>query len=120
MTDTAARPAANVGQPLRRKEDARLVTGQTRWTDNIQLPGMLYAAILRSPMAHARITRIDVSAAMERPGVIAAFTGADMDGVWSGLPTAWVVSADMKAPPHLPLATDKVRYVGDGVAVVVA
>ena len=120
MTEVADRPAAAVGQPMLRKEDARLVTGETTWTDNIQLPGMLYCAILRSPIAHARITRVDVSAAKERPGVVAAFSGADLADSWSTLPTAWTVSADMKSPPHLPLATDKARYVGDGVALVVA
>ena len=66
-----------VGQPLKRKEDARLVTGETNWTDNIQLPGMLYMAILRSPMAHARIDRLDATPALQRPGVVAVFTNAD-------------------------------------------
>ncbi len=120
MTDVAERSAGIVGQPILRKEDARLLTGQTSWTDNIQLPGMLYCAILRSPMGHARINRVNVSAAKDRPGVVAAFSGADLADSWSSLPTAWVVSADMKSPPHLPLATDKVRYTGDGVAVVLA
>ena len=120
MTDTVERVERIIGQSMPRKEDARLITGQTRWTDNITLPGMLHAAILRSPVAHARITRVDVSAALERPGVVAAFSGADLADAWSTLPTAWTVSEDLKTPPHLPLATDKVRYVGDGVAVVVA
>jgi len=110
-----------IGQAPRRKEDARLVTGQTNWTDNIQIPGMLHAAVLRSPMAHARITSIDVSAAKEQPGVIAAYTGADLQHHWAGgLPCAWPVTPDMKQPVHLPLAVDTVRYVGDAVAVVVA
>ncbi|HET9899580.1 MAG TPA: molybdopterin cofactor-binding domain-containing protein, partial [Actinomycetes bacterium] len=120
MTDTVERVEPIVGQSMPRKEDARLITGQTRWTDNITLPGMLHAAILRSPVAHARITSVDVSAALDRPGVVAAFSGADLAEAWSTLPTAWTVSEDLKTPPHLPLATDKVRYVGDGVAVVVA
>ena len=68
---------AEVGRARRRKEDTRLVTGRTMWTDNIQLPGMLYVAFLRSPMAHARITRVDVSPALSRPGVVAAFSGRD-------------------------------------------
>ena len=55
-------PTRHVGKPLRRKEDARLLTGRTRWTDNISLPGLLHVAILRSPIAHARITRVDVVA----------------------------------------------------------
>jgi len=120
MTATEERRAALVGTRQLRREDAHLLTGRTRWTDNIKLPGMLYMAVLRSPMAHARIARVDVSAALGEPGVVAAFTGADLDGQINGLPTAWTVSADMKAPPHMPLATDKVRYVGDAVAVVVA
>ncbi len=71
-------------------------------------------------MAHARVTRVDVSAALARPGVVAAYTGADLADDMGGLPTAWTVSEDMKTPPHLPIAQDKVRYVGDAVAVVVA
>ncbi len=110
----------NVGQALLRKEDARLVTGQTRWTDNIQLPGMLHFAVLRAPMAHARITNVDVAPALEQPGVLAAFSGADLAGEYSSLPCAWPVTEDMVQPDHHPLATDKVRYAGDGVAVVVA
>ena len=123
MTDVADVTDVNgsVGQPLPRKEDARLVTGQTNWTDNIQLPGMLYMAVMRSPMAHARIGRVDVSGALGQPGVMAAFTGADLAEAWqTSLPTVWKVSEDMTEPPHWPLAQDKVRYVGDGVAVVVA
>lgn len=110
----------NVGARKLRKEDAKLVTGQTRWTDNIQLPGMLHMTVVRSPMAHARITGVDVSDALEQPGVIAAFSGADLADEYSGMPTVWTVTPDMVSPTHLPLATDKVRYVGDGVAVVIA
>ncbi|MDQ6874462.1 MAG: xanthine dehydrogenase family protein molybdopterin-binding subunit [Actinomycetota bacterium] len=109
-----------VGRPRRRKEDARLITGQTRWTDNITLPGLLHMAILRSPMAHARITRVDVSPAMEQPGVLAAFSGADLADELGSLPCAWPVTADMVHPDHPPLATTEVRYVGDAVAVVIA
>jgi carbon-monoxide dehydrogenase large subunit len=105
---------------MRRKEDARLITGQTQWTDNISLPGMLHLAVLRSPMAHARIVRVDVEPARQRPGVVAAYSGADLADSWSSLPMAWTVSEDQKTPPHMPLATDKVRYVGDGLAVVLA
>jgi carbon-monoxide dehydrogenase large subunit len=111
---------AIIGQPQLRKEDARLITGQARWTENIVLPGMLHATVLRSPMAHARITSIDTSAALERPNVVAVFTGADLDGAYGALPCAWPVTADMVNPPHMALATDEVRYVGDGVAIVVA
>ncbi|MEP6696792.1 MAG: molybdopterin cofactor-binding domain-containing protein [Pseudonocardiales bacterium] len=109
-----------IGQARRRKEDAKLITGQTRWTDNITLPGLLHMAVLRSPMAHARISRVDVSAAIKRPGVIAAFSGADLAADLGSLPCAWPVTADMVHPDHPPLATEEVRYVGDAVAVVVA
>jgi aerobic carbon-monoxide dehydrogenase large subunit len=112
---------ANVGVTRLRKEDAHLVTGRTRWTDNIQLPGMLHLTLVRSPMAHARVTGVDVSAALEQPGVVAAYTGADLVDHWSGgLPCAWPVTEEMRTPVHLPLATDEVRHVGDAVAVVVA
>jgi carbon-monoxide dehydrogenase large subunit len=120
MTGTIDTPASVLGQPVQRKEDAHLVTGQTQWTDNISFPGMLYMAVLRSPMAHARIVRVDVEPARQRPGVVAAYSGADLADAWTTLPMAWTVSEDQKTPPHKPLAIDKVRYVGDGVAVVVA
>ncbi|HEX2357739.1 MAG TPA: hypothetical protein VHI50_14935, partial [Micromonosporaceae bacterium] len=64
-----------VGRARLRKEDARLLTGRTRWTENITLPGMLHLAILRSPHAHARIVRVDVSAAADAPNVVSAFSG---------------------------------------------
>ena len=70
-------PASRGRQGTARKEDARLITGQTNWTDNITLPGLLHVAFLRSPHAHARITSVDVSAARQAPGVIAAYSGAD-------------------------------------------
>ena len=120
MTETITKAESVLGQPMRRKEDARLITGQTQWTDNISLPGMLHLAVLRSPMAHARITRVDVEPARRRPGVVAAYSGADLADSWSSLPMAWTVSEDQQTPPHMPLATDKVRYVGDGLAVVLA
>jgi aerobic carbon-monoxide dehydrogenase large subunit len=110
----------HVGRPLRRKEDARLLTGRTRWTDNINLPGLLHLAMVRSPIAHARITRVDVSPALERPGVIAAFSGADLADQLGVLPCAWPVTADMVHPDHHPLAVDEVRHVGEAVAVIVA
>jgi carbon-monoxide dehydrogenase large subunit len=109
-----------VGQPLRRKEDARVITGQARWTDNLTVPGLLYMAIARSPLAHARIRRADVSAALDQPGVVAAFTGSDLAREYGSLPTAWHVSDDLVVPDHRPVATDKVRHLGDAVAVVIA
>ncbi|WP_406121507.1 xanthine dehydrogenase family protein molybdopterin-binding subunit [Streptomyces canus] len=109
-----------VGTARLRKEDARLLTGQTRWTDNIDATGMLHLAVLRSPMAHARIDRVDVSPALERPGVVAAFSGADLAEGMGSLPCAWPVTDDIVLPDHPPIATAEVRYAGDPVAVVVA
>ncbi|MFC4057851.1 xanthine dehydrogenase family protein molybdopterin-binding subunit [Planomonospora corallina] len=97
-----------------------MITGRTRWTDNIQFPGMLYVAFLRSPLAHARITRVDVSAARSLPGVVAAFSGRDLDGEQGSLPCAWPVSEDVVIPDHPPMAVDRVRYAGEAVACVVA
>jgi aerobic carbon-monoxide dehydrogenase large subunit len=112
--------APEIGSARLRSEDARLITGRTNWTDNIQIPGLLHAAFLRSPVGHARITRVDVSAARERPGVIAAFSGADFADEQGSLPCAWPVTEDMVLPDHPPIAVDEVRYAGEPVAVVVA
>jgi aerobic carbon-monoxide dehydrogenase large subunit len=108
-----------IGQPRARKEDARLLTGQTNWTDNIVLPGMLHICYVRSPMAHATIRSVDVSAARSAPGVIAAFSGADFAAEQGSLPCAWPVPGCL-IPAHPPMATDEVRYVGEIVACVVA
>jgi len=118
-TDTTA-ATPELGKSRLRKEDARLVTGQTNWTDNIVLPGMLHMAFVRSPMAHARITSVDVSVARSMPGVIAAFSGADFADEQGSLPCAWPVTPDIVIPPHPPMATGEVRYVGEAVAVVIA
>ena len=76
---------------------------------------------MRSPYAHARITSVDTSAAAGADGVVAVYNGADLADAWAApMPCAWPVTDDMKNPPHFPLATDKVCYVGDGVAVVLA
>src|SRR5215831_10342677 len=117
---TEAPQAPELGRARLRKEDARLVTGQTNWTDNIILPGMLHMAFLRSPHAHARITSVDVSPARQLPGVIAAFSGADFADEQGSLPCAWPVTEDIVIPNHPPMAVDEVRYVGEAVAVVVA
>ncbi|NUW30366.1 xanthine dehydrogenase family protein molybdopterin-binding subunit [Nonomuraea sp. SMC257] len=109
-----------IGRARRRKEDARLLTGHTRWTDNLQQPGMLQVMFLRSPMAHARITRVDVSAARDLPGVLAAFSGQDFADEQGSLPCAWPVSEDIVIPDHPPMAVSEVRYVGEAVACVVA
>jgi aerobic carbon-monoxide dehydrogenase large subunit len=111
---------AEIGRRRTRKEDARLVTGQTNWTDNIQLPGLLHVAFLRSPMAHARLERVDVAGARSMPGVVAAFSGADFAAEQGSLPCAWPVTPDIVIPPHPPMAVDEVRYVGEIVACVVA
>ena len=113
-------PAAEVGKARTRKEDARLITGQTNWTDNITLPGMVHVSFLRSPHAHARITSVDVSAARSAPGVFAAYSGADFAAEQGSLPCAWPVTPDIVIPEHPPMAVDTVRYGGEIVACVVA
>ena len=118
MTETLETTGKLVGRSVARKEDAALVTGETMWTDNIQLPGMLHFAILRSPMAHARLERVDVSNALSMPGVVAAYTAADMGA--AGVPCVWPVTDAMVTPTFPALAIDEVRFVGDAVAVVVA
>ncbi len=122
MTTETQAPAAEkeFGRARPRKEDARLVTGQTTWTDNLVLPGMLHIAFVRSPFAHARITSVDVSQARGMPGVIAAFSGADFAEEQGSLPCAWPVTPDIVIPAHPPMATEEVRYVGEAVACVVA
>jgi aerobic carbon-monoxide dehydrogenase large subunit len=108
------------GASVKRREDPRLVTGQGMYTDDFKLSGMLQMAVLRSPYAHARIKRIDTSKAKAHPGVAGVYTAADLDGV-APMPCAWLIpDADLKVPVYSPLASDKVRYVGDAVAIVVA
>jgi carbon-monoxide dehydrogenase large subunit len=108
------------GSAIKRREDPRLVTGSATYTDDIKLPGLAHAAFLRSPYAHARITRVDVSQARKAPGVLAVYTGADIKDRVNPVPCAWTPpNCDIKVPPHPLLAVDKVRYVGDGVAMVV-
>lgn len=117
--------ASVLGQPVKRVEDKKFITGKGRYTDDIVLPKMTFAAILRSPYAHANIKSIDTKASAAAEGVVAVFTGEQMqaDGV-GGLPAGWQVDFKngdtMKEPPHPPLAVGKVRHVGDSVAVVIA
>ena len=112
---------AAVGTAVPRKEDPELLTGQARFVDDLTLPGMVWMAVVRSPYAHARIVSVDVSKALAAEGVVAAFSGTDLaDDIPAGLPCAWPVTEDIKMPTHWPLARDKARYAGDGVAVVVA
>ncbi|TDE32939.1 xanthine dehydrogenase family protein molybdopterin-binding subunit [Actinomadura sp. 6K520] len=115
-----AKTTQEVGSPRKRSEDARLITGRTRWTDNMTPAGTLHMAFVRSPHAHARITRVDTSQAKDRPGVVAVFSGADLAEEQGSLPCAWVVTEDMKHPEHPPMAVNEVRYVGEPVACVVA
>jgi len=114
--------ATGIGASVKRKEDYRFLTGQGTYTDDINRHGQTHAYILRSPHAHAEIAKIDTSAARSAPGVIAIFTGADYDK--GGLPAGWQIhskdGSPMIEPPHLPLCKDRVRHVGDQVALVVA
>jgi carbon-monoxide dehydrogenase large subunit len=109
------------GSGIRRREDPRLVTGTASYTDDISIPGTVYAAILRSPHAHARIVNVDTRNARTAPGVVAVFTGSDTDAGLKPVPCLWLIpGSDIKVAPYKVLATETVRYVGDAVAVVVA
>jgi carbon-monoxide dehydrogenase large subunit len=113
-----------IGQPVRRKEDVRLLTGRGTYTDDMNRPGQAHAVVLRSPHAHARILSMDVSEAKAAPGVLAVLTGHDAiaDGL-KPLPVQVEVPGKEKplfAPTRHILQTDRVRYVGDPVALVVA
>ncbi len=112
-----------IGRSVERKEDYRFLTGAGQYTDDVTLPQQTYACFLRSPHAHAMIRSIDTSAAQNAPGVIAVFTSKDLAGV-GGLPCGWLIKSTdgspMKEPKHPVLAEDKVRYVGDQVALVIA
>ena len=107
-----------IGKSIKRREDPRFITGRGNYVDDVKLPGTTYAVFVRSPHAFARIKKIDSAAALKHPGVVAVFTGYDMKDVKS-LPCGWLLP-DLKVPPHMPLASDAARYVGDPVAVVIA
>ncbi len=107
-----------VGQSVKRVEDVRLLTGQGRFTDDLQASGALYAATLRSPYGHARIARIDTAAALAVPGVVAVYTHADVAGL-GVVPCLVPLSGKVTTPRHM-LTGDTVRFVGDGVAFIVA
>src|SRR6266566_3106062 len=116
------------GKSIKRREDPRFITGRGSYVDDLKIPGMTYAAFVRSPHAHARIRRIDTAAAKAHPGVVAVFTGSDMKGV-NSLPCGWDlrkaknvpgVVQDLAIVPHMPLTSDVARHVGDPVAVVIA
>jgi len=110
-----------IGTRMLRREDPALLTGEGKYTNDLNIPGALHLAVLRSPYAHAKIISIDTSAAKALPGVIAVYTGAELASEWAGpMPCAWPVTPDMKNPAHYPLAVSKVCYVGDGVVAILA
>jgi aerobic carbon-monoxide dehydrogenase large subunit len=112
------------GQRIRRNEDARLLTGGALFVDDVQLPGMLHVAFVRSPLAHARILGIDTRTAKRRPGVAGVFTAADLGDYWRNgpllVPPPPIADLVFHARTQPNLARDKVRYVGEPVAVVIA
>ncbi|HLO29280.1 MAG TPA: xanthine dehydrogenase family protein molybdopterin-binding subunit [Anaerolineales bacterium] len=111
-----------IGAPIKRKEDPRLITGEAKYLDDVQLTGMVYAAILRSPYAHAKIKRINTKKAEQQPGVVAVFTGQDFKDL-PALPCAWQAEAGrIKNNLNTPrvLEIERVTHTGAGVAVVIA
>src|SRR5438876_9222720 len=114
-----------IGQPVRRVEDRRFITGRGNYVDDINRPRQAHAFMLRSPHSHARIRAIDIGAALSAPGVLAAFTGADLarDGIGTIPCLSAVTNRDgspSAMPPYPAIARDRVRHVGDTVAMVVA
>ena len=98
------------GASVRRREDPRLITGQATYCDDIQLANMAYAVIVRSPHAHARITSIDTSAAAAaQPGVIAVYTGSDLEGRVGSIPCAWLIPDSDLVVPRPPAAGRRPR-----------
>jgi aerobic carbon-monoxide dehydrogenase large subunit len=120
MTTATEAPAKLVGAPVKRVEDARMLTGRAQYLDDLELPGMTYVAILRSPYAHARIRNIDTSAAAQAPGVVGVFTGKDFEHL-PALPCAWQAAGveNFVNTPRV-LEIDRVMHTGAGVAAVVA
>ena len=112
-----------IGAAVKRREDFRFLKGLGKYTDDMNQPNQTYCVFLRSSVAHAKINKIDLSAAKNAPGVVAIFTGADFEGV-GGIPCGWLVTGKsakpMVEPKHPILATGKVRHVGDPVVAVVA
>ena len=109
-----------IGAAVKRREDEPLLTGRGTYVENMTPVGTAFMAVVRSPLAHARVKGIELAAARAADGVVAAFSAADLAGDWkAAMPCAWPVTEDMKNPPHYPL-TDVARYQGDGVAVVIA
>jgi aerobic carbon-monoxide dehydrogenase large subunit len=109
-----------IGERVPRREDRRFVTGQGQYLDNLRVSGVLHAVVVRSPFAHARIGNVDTASALTVPGVVAAFSGADLRADWPApLPMMWPLVPDILIPGHWPLAVDEAKFSGDGVAVVV-
>lgn len=109
-----------MGRPRLRKEDAHLITGRSTFTDNMVLPGMVHLAMVRSPMAHAKVLGVETAAARSRPGVLAVYSGRDFEALQGNLPCAWKVTPDMVNPGAPSLAVEQVNFMGDAVAVVAA
>src|ERR1700682_2135044 len=107
-----------VGQRIKRREDPRLITGTATYVDDIQMPGMYHACIVRSPHGAARIASINVKPALETPGVVAVFTGRDTEAV--GPVPCGASLPGLRVPHHHILAIDRVYFIGHPVAVVVA
>ncbi|MEZ4606077.1 MAG: molybdopterin cofactor-binding domain-containing protein [Deinococcales bacterium] len=108
------------GQSLKRVEDPRFITGTGSYTDDISLPHMVHAAMLRSPYAHAKLSSINTSAALDMPGVLKILVGQDLlDAKIGSIPTGWL-HPGIKLPPHYAITPDKARFVGDIVAAVIA
>jgi carbon-monoxide dehydrogenase large subunit len=126
MTDMSVPPMTSPsGQPLRRREDHRFLTGAGQYTDDVVMPGQTYGVFVRSPHAHARIRSIKTDAAKKAPGVVDIVLGAELvEAKVGGLPCGWLIHSKdgkpMNEPPHPELAWEKVRHVGDQVALVVA
>ena len=110
---------AYIGQPVRRREDLRLTTGKGRYVDDIKVPGAMHMAVLRSPHAHAIISRVDLAAASAAPGVRLALSGADLVGKIGPIVPNWIMPGT-KVPERPVIAVDRVRFVGECVALVVA
>jgi carbon-monoxide dehydrogenase large subunit len=120
VQDAPAAPTTEIGRDRRRKEDQRLITGRTRWTDNLTLPGMLHLAMVRSPYTHARIVSIDTAAANAMTNVVDVLTGKDFGDELGVCINAWPITPDQVTPTHSPMPSDRVAFAGEIVAVVVA
>ncbi|HEY1274384.1 MAG TPA: molybdopterin cofactor-binding domain-containing protein [Thermoleophilaceae bacterium] len=109
-----------VGRAMKRKEDPRMITGRGNYIDDMALPGMLWAGLVRSPEAHAKVLSIDTSGAKEMPGVVGVYTAEDLKDAWAiPMPMIWApADTEIKTPEHWPLASGEVKHVGDPVAIV--